>query len=113
MAKKIIKITENELYRIISKSVNNILEKKYRSYDNKMKIAQYLSGKDDDAKKKEWQDILSKRAAIHDINKHRNVSNMDDNEQEFNNMITSKTFNIDFDDLNYDYYNDDDMRFGI
>lgn len=112
MKKQTIRLTENELHEVIKESVYTILEKNYKNFANKMKIAQYLNGKSKDEKKDEWDRFIAKNTAIQDINKDRNVLAMTPHERDFNNSITYKTFDTDFDVLNQDFY-DGDYNFGM
>ena len=52
----------------------------------------------------EIQSHFAKMSAITDINKDRSVIDLDPHEKEFQNQINKDTFNIDFDDLNYEFY---------
>ena len=101
MAKKqLIRLTEGDLHNIIKESVNRILENNYKNHFNKMKVAQHLKGKNNDEKGEEWREMMAKMQALNDINKYRSVSTMSPHEQQFNNIITKDTFDIDFDALN-------------
>lgn len=113
MAKKqVIRLTEGDLHNIIKESVNAILENNYKNHINKMKVAKYLSGKNNEETKDEWDKFLGKAYAIRDINRDRDITNMTDHEREFNKYIRPSTFDIDFDDIHQDYY-DGDIKYGM
>lgn len=101
--KQIIRLTEGDLHNIIKESVKKILENNYKNHFNKIKVAQHINGKNYDEKEKEWRKMMAKMQALNDINKDRSVSTMSPHEQQFNNLITKDTFDIDFDDLDTEY----------
>ena len=101
--KQIIRLTEGDLHNIIKESVKKILENNYKNHFNKIKVAQHINGKNYDEKEKEWRKIMAKMQALNDINKDRSVSTMSPHEQQFNNLITKDTFDIDFNDLDTEY----------
>ena len=104
--KRTIKLTEQELHSIITESVKKIFEYNYKNHDQKIKVAQYLSGKNRDEMRDEWKDLIAKRTAIADINRERDILSLDSHEKEFNKQISSKTFDINFDDLYDNIYDD-------
>lgn len=104
--KRTIKLTEQELHNIIKESVKKIFEYNYKNHDQKIKVAQYLKGKNRDEMKDEWDDIMAKRTAIKDINKDRDINNLHPSEKEFMNSISNKTFDINFNDVFDNIYDD-------
>lgn len=102
--KKIVKLTENELHNIIKESIRTILEYNYKCKDNKVKVAQYLKGKRGEQMRDEWSDIIAKRTAIRDINRDKNL--LKTHQSEFNHAINSETFDINFNDVYNNIYDD-------
>lgn len=100
---KVVKLTENDLKYIVLESINRITENNYKNRYTKMIAAKHAAGKSKDEIRQELSDYFAKIAAMSDMNKDRSIKTMDPHEQEFNNQITSSTFDIDFRDL----YNDD------
>ena len=81
----------------------HIRENNYRNNFTKIKAAKHAygktKGKTKDEVNSEISDHFAKLQAINDINKDRDVRNLDPHERQFNNRITADTFNIDFSDL--------------
>jgi hypothetical protein len=102
--KRTIKLTEQELHNIIKESVKTILEYNYKSKDKKIKVAQYLKGKKGEQMRDEWSDIIAKRTAIRDINKDKNIFTT--KPSEFDHAINSETFDINFNDVYDNIYDD-------
>lgn len=75
-------------------------ENNYQSRYHKMMAAKHAAGKSTEDARNEISDYFAKTSAIGDINKDRNVLNMSDHEKSFNNQINSRTYDIDFNDLN-------------
>ena len=78
-------------------------ENNYRNNLAKIKAAKHAAGKtkgkSKDEVNSEISDHFAKLQAINDINKERDVRNLDPHERQFNNRITTDTFNIDFDNI--------------
>jgi hypothetical protein len=71
-----------------------------------MIAAMHAAGVPEEERHQRMDTWFVKNQAVADINKERNVLNMEPHEREFNNRIQNDTFNISFDDLDYvdDYY---------
>lgn len=104
MEKKTIRLTENQLKYIISETAKKLIEAKY-NYKNQIKkmiAAQHAAGKSPEERREELDNWFAKAQAIQDINKDRNVLDMDPHEREFNNAVRYDTFDIDFEDWDED-----------
>ena len=86
-------------------------ENNYQSRYHKMMAAKHAAGKSTEDARNEISDYFAKTSAISDINKDRNVLNMSDHEKSFNNQINSRTYDIDFNDL--DLYDSSDFNPGF
>ena len=100
-------LAEKKVKKIVSECVKrNISENNFKNPIHRAIAAIHTQGK-----KRGWsteeinqriEDLVARSQAINDINKERNTLGMDPHERKFNKCVTSDTFNIDFDDLNYD-----------
>ena len=102
-----ISINENDIKNMVSECIKRIInENNYKNPIYKAVAAIHIRGKREhwspEKINQEIKKLIAKAQAINDINKERNVRNMDSHERKFNREITSDSFNIDFDDLNYD-----------
>ena len=102
-----ISINENDIKNMVSECIKRIIsENNYKNPIHKAIAAIHIRGKREhwspEKINQEVKKLIAKAQAIKDINKERNVRNMDSHERKFNREITSDSFNIDFDDLNYD-----------
>ena len=86
-------------------------ENDYKSRYHKMMAAKHASGMSPENARQEVSDYFAKVNAISDINKNRNISNMTDHEKQFNNLVNSSTYDINFNDL--DLYDYDDLNGGF
>ena len=104
------KLNEQELKYIIAETTKRIVENNYRNNFTKFKAAKHAYGKrvgkSRDEVNDEISDYFAKLQAIQDMNKERNVSQMDPHERQFNNPIKSETFDTDFGELDDDFMYD-------
>lgn len=111
--KQVIRLTENDLKRIVTESVNRILgEYNYKSPFHKRRAAIATRGRELGKSPEEIrQDILNdmaKTQALKDINKDRSIQELPTYDRMFQKGVTNQTFDIDFSELNdYDPYYDD------